>query len=354
VIETFGVDDALLCASGSFALEIALRACGVQPGDEVVIPTFCCTTVVPPILAVGAIPVPADVGDELNVTTETIEAALTKKTTAIVVPHLFGNPADIDAIILLAGKDIRVIDDAAQALGATINGKPVGSFGDAGILSFGAEKICAGLGGGVLVSRKKEISADAVKVAMSPACRFLSLRNLLSTVIWRRWRRWTLPLAHRMADAGPDAPPAPYRKESMANLDAAVAFSLMQSLGENLAARRARVGAYRELLGNEAGLKLMSHRPGSACLAQVARVMPRRRGEDMAAKVIEALRAAGYEIQGSYVPIHLLPVFRPWARNGLPHAEKVWEHLIELPCEPDVSFAHVERIAAAVKWGLSR
>ena len=99
VIERLAVEAALLCGSGSLALEIALRACGVRAGDEVIIPTFCCTSVIPPILAVGAHAVLADIGEELNITAETVEAALTKKTRAIVVPHLFGNPADIHAII---------------------------------------------------------------------------------------------------------------------------------------------------------------------------------------------------------------------------------------------------------------
>ena len=149
LIRELGVEEALLFSSGSFALEIALRACGVRARDEVVIPTFCCTAVVPPVLAAGAIPVLADVGEELNLTMENVERVLTDRTRAIIVPHLFGNPADIDAIIGLAsGRDIRVIDDAAQALGATIDGRPVGGFGDAGILSCGREKICSGLGGG--------------------------------------------------------------------------------------------------------------------------------------------------------------------------------------------------------------
>src|SRR5207244_2195553 len=157
VIETLGVEEAVLCGSGSLALEIALRACDVRQGDEVVIPTFCCTAVVPPILAVGALPVLADVGEDLSITAETVEAILTDKTKAIIVPHVFGNPADIRAVIELArNREIRVIDDAAQALGATIDNQPVGSFGDAGILSFGSEKVCFGLGGGSVVSRNRD------------------------------------------------------------------------------------------------------------------------------------------------------------------------------------------------------
>jgi dTDP-4-amino-4,6-dideoxygalactose transaminase len=189
-MERLGVEDALLCGSGSLALEIALGACGVREGDEVVIPTFCCTSVVPPILAVGAYPVLADIGEELNITAETVEAVLTNKTAAIIVPHLFGNPADISGIIELARRrNIRVIDDAAQALGATIDGRPAGSFGNAGILSFGSEKVCFGLGGGVVVSRQKDVLNGNLKIDLSAASLSPTLRSFLSTLVWRRWRR---------------------------------------------------------------------------------------------------------------------------------------------------------------------
>ena len=355
LMATLGVEDAVLCGSGSLALEIALRACGVGQGDEVIIPTFCCTTVVPPVLAAGALPVLADVGDDLNITAGTVEAALTKKTKAVIVPHLFGNPADIGEIIdLTCGRNIRVIDDAAQALGATIDGRPVGSFGHAGILSFGSEKVCSGLGGGVVVFRDKEIFKRGVNIDRPRALLFSTLRNLMSTVVSRRLRRWTLPLLSRPKTAGPDEPPAPYRKEAMANIDAAVAVSLMQTLRENITARRERVAAYQELLGNEERLKLIPHRPGSACLTQVVRVLPSRRDEDSASEIIQALDRAGFEVQGSYVPIHLLPNYRKCVWDRLGYAERIWADLIELPCEPDVSFAYVERIAAVLKQVLSR
>ena len=353
VMERLGAEDAIICGSGSLAIEIALRAGGVREGDEVVIPTFCCTSVVPPILAVGAHPVLADVGEELNITAETAEAVLTKKTTAIIVPHLFGNPADIHTIIDLAHRrKIRVIDDAAQALGATIDGRPVGSFGDAGILSFGSEKVCFGLGGGVVVSRQNEVLNGSSKINLPPARLSPTLRTFLSTLAWRRWRSWTLPAQAWLSHANtgnPDSPPAPYRKETTANLNAAVALSLLQTLDENIAARRARVRAYQELLGADERLRLVSHQPGSACLSQVVRILPGSRGADLSAHLVEVLHNAGYEIQGSYVPIHLLPYYQSWARQRLPHAERVWSDLIELPCEPQVSFAHMERIAAIVK-----
>jgi dTDP-4-amino-4,6-dideoxygalactose transaminase len=356
VMERLGAEDAIICGSGSLALEIALGACGVHEGDEVVIPTFCCTSIVPPILAVGANPVLADVGEELNITAGTAEAVLTNKTTAIIVPHLFGNPADINAIVDLARpKNIRVIDDAAQALGATIDGRPVGSFGDAGILSFGSEKVCFGLGGGVVVSRQKENLNGGSKMELPPARLSPTLRTFLSTLAWRRWRRWTLPAQAWLSHANtgnPDSPPNPYRKEILPNLNAAVALSLLQTLDENIAARRARVRAYQEVLGADERLTLVPHEPGSACLGQLVRVLPGRRDEDLSAHLVEALHCAGYEVQGSYVPIHLLPDYEEWLGQCLPHAERVWSDLIELPCGPEVSFAHVERIAYVVKQAL--
>jgi dTDP-4-amino-4,6-dideoxygalactose transaminase len=352
LIDKFSVADAALCSSGSMALELALRACGIHSGDEVVIPTFCCSAVVPPILALGATPVLADIGEELNLTVDTVAAAITQKTRAVVVPHLFGNPADIGGIAAFAQKkNIRVIDDAAQALGATIDGRPAGSLGDAGIASFGKEKICFGLGGGVLFSNRSELIGETAG-RLAPARRLPVWAQLAATQLQWRWRRWTLPVKTmllRGRHAAPDAPPSSYGRTAMANLQAAVALSLVATLAENIAARRARVRAYQELLGSHDGVVLIPNRSGSAYLTQVVRILPKRRGQDIASAVVDALAAAGYEIQGSYVPIHLLGIFRECVWDCLPYSERVWPDLVELPCEPSVSLDDVERIAAIVK-----
>jgi dTDP-4-amino-4,6-dideoxygalactose transaminase len=350
IVDLLKVGDALLCGSGSLALELGLRACQVGPGDEVVIPAFCCSAVVAPILAVGATPVLADIGLELNLTVASVDAVVTRKTRAVVVPHLFGNPADIHEIAELGNaKDIVVIDDAAQALGATIDGQPVGSFGDMGIVSFGAEKICFGFGGGALVSQSRGVLDAAREIPLGYPSVSRMLQCLASTQLRRRWRRWTLPAQIILArDKNPAAPPAPYRQERMANLQAALAGNLMVMLSENLAARRARVDAYRELLGDCGGLELIVHRPGSACLTQVIRLLPRRAG-DRATQLIAALGAAGIEVQGSYMPIHLLGWARQAVWDSLPFTDQAWTDLIELPCEPTVRLDDVERVASIVK-----
>jgi dTDP-4-amino-4,6-dideoxygalactose transaminase len=237
-------------------------------------------------------------------------------------------------------------------LGATIDGKPVGNFGDAGVLSFGSEKVCFGLGGGVIVSRRKEVCDAISSLNLSTPDATPAIENLLSTLSWRRFRRWTSPLRSLMPQNGivaPDSPAAPYRSEAMTNLSAAVAVSLMRSSRENIAARRACVGLYYELLGNTDGVELIPHGAGSACLTQVIRVLPKRRDDDLAAGIVGALGQSGYEVRGSYVPIHLLSKFDRCVWDRLPYAESVWADLVELPCEPSVSLADVERIAAIVK-----
>jgi dTDP-4-amino-4,6-dideoxygalactose transaminase len=296
------------------------------------------------------------VGAELNITAATVEPALSKKTRAIIVPHLFGNPADIGSITdLVKGRNIHVIDDAAQALGAAIDGRPVGSLGDVGIISFGKEKICSGLGGGAVVVTNHDLAARIADAGLSAPSGATAVRIFLSTLIWHRWRRWSQPFQRaisRSPQDGPDIPPRPYRKETMANLNAAVAFSLMQTLHENIAARRARVRAYNEILGGDERLQLIPQRNQSACLTQVIRLMSARRGDDLATRVIEALRNEGYEVQGSYVPIHLLPGYEQCVWDRLSNAERIWADLIELPCEPTVSLNDVKRIAEIVKGSL--
>jgi dTDP-4-amino-4,6-dideoxygalactose transaminase len=347
VTRMLGVADAVPCASGSLALEIALRACGVGPGDEVLLPTFCCSRVVGPVLAVGARPVLADVGEELNLTPESVEAALTRKTRAVVVPHLFGNPAEVPAIAALASRrGIRVIDDAAQALGARIDGRPAGSFGDAGILSFGSEKVSGGIGGGVALFAREELLASA-RVQLAPPRLSSALAGLLGTL----GRRLPARLA-RIFERNPRWEPRPYRKERMSAIAARIALGLIGRLSEDIAARRVRVRAYRDLLAGVEGLALVNHRCGSACLTQVVRVVSRGDGDDAAARVLEAVRGAGYRAQGSYIPLHLL--MRRYLRAGrrFPRADAVWEHLVELPCDPRLRLGDIERIASIVRRAL--
>jgi dTDP-4-amino-4,6-dideoxygalactose transaminase len=141
-------------ANGTVALELALHAFDIRPGDEVITSSRTFIASASAVVMRGAVPVVADVDRESqNVTVETLEACLTDRTRAIVVVHLAGWPCDMDAVMgFAAAHDLLVIEDCAQATGATYRGRPVGSFGHAAAFSFCQDKIITTGGeGGMLV-----------------------------------------------------------------------------------------------------------------------------------------------------------------------------------------------------------
>lgn len=150
-----GAKHALALANGTVALELALRALRVGPGDDVVVTSRSFFASASCIVACGARPVFADVdADSQNVTAETIEAVLTERTKAVLVVHLAGWPADMPAIAALCrARGLLLIEDCAQAHGAAVAGRRVGSFGHAAAFSFCTDKIMSTGGeGGMLVT----------------------------------------------------------------------------------------------------------------------------------------------------------------------------------------------------------
>jgi dTDP-4-amino-4,6-dideoxygalactose transaminase len=147
-------DHGISLANGTLALELALMALGIGPGDEVVVPSRTFIATASCVVARGARPVVADVAaDSGNLTAETVAAVLTPRTRAVIPVHLAGWPCDMDPILALAAsRGLRVVEDCAQAHGATYKGRPVGSFGDCAAFSFCQDKIMTTGGeGGMLV-----------------------------------------------------------------------------------------------------------------------------------------------------------------------------------------------------------
>lgn len=145
----FGLRGGVAVSSGTAALEVALRALGIGPGDEVILPSYVCAAPWLAIQRVGAMPRVVDIElDTFNIDPSAARQALTPKTRALIVPHLFGLPADLTALERLG---VPIIEDCAQTLGATEQGRPVGSVGVVTICSFYATKLlCTGEGGMVL------------------------------------------------------------------------------------------------------------------------------------------------------------------------------------------------------------
>lgn len=149
-----GCKHAVAVANGSVALELCLHALGIGPGDEVVVPSRTFIASASCAVMCGATPMMADVDrDSQNITAETVRAVLTPRTRAVIAVHLAGWPCDMDPILELAReRGLKVIEDCAQAHGATYKGRPVGSMGDANAFSFCQDKIMTTGGEGGLVT----------------------------------------------------------------------------------------------------------------------------------------------------------------------------------------------------------
>lgn len=161
-----GVPHAVGVASGTDALLLALDACGIAEGDEVITTPFTFIATAEVISHRKATPVFVDIEEHtFNIDPQKIEARITDKTKAIIPVHLYGHPADMDSIMALAGRHgLRVIEDCAQAFGALYKGKKVGTFGDFGCFSFFPSKNLAGYGDGGMVTAKDENLCEKIKL----------------------------------------------------------------------------------------------------------------------------------------------------------------------------------------------
>ncbi|NCO32865.1 MAG: hypothetical protein AUJ92_17075 [Armatimonadetes bacterium CG2_30_59_28] len=166
VARLLGAEHAVGVASGTDALTLALRAAGVGPGNEVVTTPFTFIATSECITAVGARPVFADVdAASFNISSSGIEEAITPRTKAIIPVHLYGLPAAMDAILAIAdAHGLKVVEDTAQAFGASYKGKRAGTLGDAGCISFFPSKNLGGCGDGGMVVTNDDGIAKQVRI----------------------------------------------------------------------------------------------------------------------------------------------------------------------------------------------
>ena len=170
---------AFAVSSGTASLAVALHVCGVGPGDEVIVSPYTWGATVGCILQNNAIPVFADIElQTFNMRPDAIEKNITENTKAIVVVHIYGHPCDMDPIMDIARRhNLKVIEDCAQAHGATYKGKKVGSIGDVGCFSIQATKTLMGGEGGILVFDDESLFDNVVSWASHPIRQFQELQD---------------------------------------------------------------------------------------------------------------------------------------------------------------------------------
>ena len=317
-----GVSHGIGVNSGTDALVLALKAVGVRPGDEVITSAFSFVASASAALMVGARPVFVDiVPSTYNLDPTLVEKAVTSRTRAIVAVHLYGQPAAMDAIGEIArARGLAVVEDAAQAVGATYAGRPAGSWSDVAILSFYPTKNLGGCGDGGMVLTSRDDIARAVK----------RLRDHGSP---RKYEHVELGYSSRLDE-----------------LQAALLRVKLRHLPAWNERRRSIAARYRELLGG-APLGLAEEvAPARHIYHQFTVRTPKR---DV---LVAALADAGIGTAVHYpITIPAQPMFAmPDADRAFPHSARAAAEVLSLPCYPELTEGEIRTVAAELRAALLR
>jgi dTDP-4-amino-4,6-dideoxygalactose transaminase len=314
-------------SSGTAAIHLALIILGVKSGDEVICQSMTFSASANPIVYQGATPIFIDSEESTwNMSPEYLEAAildrikLGKKPKAIIVVHLYGMPAQIDTIEQIAKSyQIPIIEDAAEALGSTYKGQPLGTFGDIGILSFNGNKIITTSGGGALVSRNEQYIKKA---------RFLATQALDTAP---HYQHSQIGYNYRMS-----------------NVCAGIGRGQMKVLPERIERRRYNFSYYKNALGEISEIKF-AEEPDNDFFSNhwlttiVIETAPVTR-EDIRL----ALVADNIDSRPLWKPMHLQPVFSnaPFYGNGT--SEYLFEKGLCLPSGSNLTDVELKRVVRCV------
>jgi perosamine synthetase len=333
-------EHAVAVANGSVALDLAVIALGVGPGDEVITTPLTFVATANAVLRAGATPVFADVGDDRCLDPESVAHAVTSRTKAVITVDYSGLPSDVAALKAALPRPIPVIADSAHSLGASQDGRPVGSLADITTLSFHPVKqITTGEGGACLTSDGE----------MADRIRKLRNHGMTSTADERTGARWKYDVTmlgnnHRLTA-----------------LQAALGTSQLHRLDDVVAERSEIADRYDAVLSDIPGVGLPPRPEGrrSAWHLYAIELDPREYGceRDL---LIDALRAEGIEATLHYPAVHLLALYRE--RGGVPgtapRAERLCERLVTLPLYPVMTVSDQDDVVLALQrihvWAAAR
>jgi dTDP-4-amino-4,6-dideoxygalactose transaminase len=326
---------ALAVNSGTAALHLALEAVGVNPGDEVVVPTYTFAATGEVVTYLGARPVLADCRpDTLNIDVSTIEPHLTPRTKAIVPVHIAGQACDMDPIMDLArARRLAVVEDAAHAIPTTYKGRPIGALGDVTAFSFYATKAVA-TGEGGMVTTERDDYATRIKR--------MSLHGL-SEDAWNRYTergRWY----YEIVDFG--------FKYNMTDVAAALGIHQLRQTTEFHRRRRSIARMYSQAFAQldtcvpPRDMTTDTHAWHLYILEVTAEAL--HGGRDA---VIDGLRQRGVATSVHFIPLHLHPVYAKtfgYRPGVFPTAEAAFQRAISLPIYPELTDDDVALVIEAV------
>lgn len=317
-------------SSGTAALDIAVAALDIGPGDEVVVPTFTIISCITQVLRSGATPVFVDVeADTWNIDVEQFADRITSKTRAAIIPHTYGLPADMGPLLELANRHgFDVIEDAAEAHGLRYQDRPCGSFGVMSTFSFYPNKLVTTGEGGMVVTDD---------LALAERCR--RLRNLAFSA-GRRFVHHEVGWNYRMT-----------------NLQAALGLAQLERVPAMLARKVA------------VGLRYLDQLEGIACIQLPLRAVEGGEnvfwvfglvlGDDCpweAPALMEHLSKSGIATRPFFYPLHLQPVLKRFGldeRERFPVAERIADRGMYIPSSSTLANDQVDRVATELRQALS-
>jgi perosamine synthetase len=323
-----GVDHALTCMNGTVALHLALLALGVGPGDEVIVPTLTFVSSANAIVYCGATPVFVDSESTTwNIDPAGIEAAITERTKAIMVVHLYGHPADMAPILATARQhDLPVVEDAAEAHGAEYRGQRVGSIGDIATFSFFGNKIITTGEGGMITTNRTDL-AERVR--------------LLKGQGQDPGRRYWFPIIGYN-----------YR---MTNIAAAIGLGQMEQVDWHVDGRRRAAHWYAEDLSGYNVLSLQPELPGCRNAYWMNSVLLGEHVGPIRDEVMQKLQEKGIETRPFFPPIHILPPYRSIATSpGGSVAESIARRGLNVPSSATLTRSDVRFISGVLRDVIER
>jgi perosamine synthetase len=313
--------------SGTAALHLAVRAYGIGPGDEVITSPFTFIATSNCALFEGATPVFVDIDpDTWNIDPQKAAAAVTTRTKAIIPVDVFGQPADMDAICAIARRhNIKVIEDSAEALGATYKGRPAGMLGDVGVFAFYPNKQITTGEGGVLITNDDEVARLA-----------RSMRN-----------------QGRDPSSGWLGHPRLGYNYRMPDILAALGTSQLGRLDEFVAKRAKVAGMYSQRLREErrVGLQKIEPHVSMSWFVFVVKLADSYEAKDRD-RIMAELRKRNIGCNNYFAPIHLQPFYAEkfgYKRGDFPITERVADRTFALPFHPNLSEAEVDEVVRVLR-----
>lgn len=314
---------AIACSNGTTALHLALLAHGVEPGDEVIVPTLTFVATANAVTYCGAVPVFVDIeADTWNMDIQAIEQKITSRTKGIIAVHLYGHPADMDPIMELAHKyDLFVIEDAAEAIGAQYKGKMAGALGHTATFSlFGNKVITTGEGG--VVTTDNEAIAEKIRL-------------LRGQGIDKNKKYWHPVIGYN------------YR---MTNIQAAIGCAQLEKVEWHIRERIRVAMHYYDYLKHDSRMTLPVQRIWAKNVFWMFSIVLNGHSEQQRDHVMQQLKDKGIETRPFFYPMHILPPYRDGQLyEEYPIANRIASQGMNLPSHGDLTKQDIQYICQSLQ-----